>query len=139
MPMIWSVSTTQSRAGHLLPLESSPPSPFHHLCLSRLGQKPLPLRSPPHPPALQGSCPDAVHLPLSQYCLFALRSLAGGDAAGFCFASQALTWCLAWGPARKAGSWGRTRREDSETRKTCQSDAHVFIFGLSNFIAPLKH
>lgn len=139
MPMIWSVSSTQSRACHLLPLESSPPSPFHHLCLLRLGQKPPPLGSPPQPPALQGSCPDAVHLPLSQYRLFTLRSLGGGDAAGFCFASQALTWCLVWGPARKAGSWGRAGREDSGTRKTCQSGACVFIFGLSNFIAPLKH
>lgn len=67
-----------------------------------------------------------------------LRSLGVGDAAGFCFASQVLTWCLAWGPARKAGGWGRAGREDSGVRRTCQSGACVFIFGLRNFIAPLK-
>ena len=46
---------------------------------------------------------------------------------------------LGLGPSEEGWELGRARREDSGTRKTCQSDARVFIFGLSNFIAPLKH
>ena len=107
MPMIWSVSSTQSRACHLLPLESSPPSPFHHLCLLRLGQKPPPLGSPPQPPALQGSCPDAVHLPLSQYRLFTLRSLGGWRCSRVLLCIPGPHMVLGLGPSEEGWELGK--------------------------------
>ena len=137
VPMIWSVFTSQSRAGHLLPLESSPQAPFGISVCQDL------VRSYLLSEALPSPLPCKRRVLMQFMCLYHSLPLhfevfGGWRCSRLLLCIPGPHMVLGLGPSEEAGSWGRAGREDKKTRETCQSGAGVFIFGLSDFIAPLK-